>query len=237
VLDRERPILLVTSAGEEKEAATRLGRIGFDHVAGYLNEGMEALKSCPEQVGRTPRVAAAALAEQLASPDPPLLLDVRAEKERAEKWIEGSVHIPLNRLRERVGDLPRERSLVVHCAAGYRSSIAASIIKHSGSRNVCELLGGIGAWEKSGLPLAGHAMPRSSFMKPTNFSERVLEVAGWKLRLTSYELGGKYYCKADNVEPGACIARTEGTTKEECEQKALEKAQDYLSRTRRLAVS
>ena len=74
-------------------------------------------------------------------------------------------------------------------------------------------------------------------MKPTNFSERILEVAGWKLRLTSYELGGKHFCKADNVEPGACIARSEGTTKEECEQKALEMAQDYLSRTRRFAAS
>lgn len=237
VLDRERPILLITGSGEEKEAATRLGRIGFDHVAGYVDGGMAALEPHPERVGRTPRVAAAALAEQLASPDPPMLLDIRTEKERNDKWIEGSVHIPLNRLKEKFGELPANRLLVVHCAGGYRSSIAASILKHSGNVDVCELLGGIGAWEKTGLPLAGHAMQRSSLMKPTNFSERVLEVAGWKLRLTSYELGGKYYCKADNVEPGACIVRTEGATKEECEQKALEKAQDYLSRTRRIAVS
>jgi predicted sulfurtransferase len=142
----------------------------------------------------------------------------------------------LNHLKERVGELPSDRPLVVHCAGGYRSSIAASIIKRHGNSSVSELLGGIAAWEKSGLAVAGQANQRSKTVKPTNFSERLLEVAGWKLRLTSYELGGKYFCKADNVEPGACIARTEGATKEECEQKALEKAQEYLSRTRRFSA-
>jgi len=146
------------------------------------------------------------------------------------------LHIPLNHLKERVGELPSDRPVVVHCAGGYRSSIAASIIKRLGNWNVSELLGGIAAWEKSGLAVAGQSVQRSNTVKPTNFSERLLEVAGWKLRLTSYELGGKYFCKADNVEPGACIARTEGTTKEECEQKALEKAEEYLSRTRRFSA-
>ena len=236
VLDREQPILLVASPGMEKQATTRLGRIGFDHVGGYLDLGMVALESHPERVARTPRIAATTLAEQMASTAAPLLLDVRADKERKDKFIEGSVHIPLNHLRERVGELPLDRPLVVHCAGGYRSSIAASIIKRHGNPDVSELIGGIAAWEKSGLPVAGQTSLRSNSMKPTNFSERVLEVAGWKLRLTSYELGGKYFCKADNVEPGACIARTEGASKDECEQKALEKAQEYLSRTRRFSA-
>jgi glyoxylase-like metal-dependent hydrolase (beta-lactamase superfamily II)/rhodanese-related sulfurtransferase len=237
VLDREQPILLVASPGLEKQATTRLGRIGFDHVGGYLDQGMVALESHPEHVARTPRIAATTLAEQMASTAPPQLLDIRADKERRDKFIEGSLHIPLNHLQERMGELPSDRPLVVHCAGGYRSSIAASMIKRHGNANVSELLGGIAAWEKSGLPVAGQTNQRSNTVKPTNFSERVLEVAGWKLRLTSYELGGKYFCKADNVEPGACIARADGATKEECEQKALEKAQEYLSRTRRFAVS
>ena len=236
VLDREQPILLVASPGMEKQATTRLGRIGFDHVGGYLDLGMVALESHPERVARTPRIAATTLAEQMASTAAPLLLDVRADKERKDKFIEGSLHIPLNHLRERVGELPLDRPLVVHCAGGYRSSIAASIIKRHGNPDVSELIGGIAAWEKSGLPVAGQTSRRSNSMKPTNFSERVLEVAGWKLRLTSYELGGKYFCKADNVEPGACIARTEGASKDECEQKALEKAEEYLSRTRRFSA-
>ena len=237
VLDREQPILLVASPGLEKQATTRLGRIGFDHVGGYLDQGMAALESHSEHVARTPRIAATTLAEQMASEAPPLLLDIRAEKERRDKFIEGSLHLPLNHLRNRGGELPSDQPLVVHCAGGYRSSIAASIIKRHGNPNVSELLGGIAAWEKSGLPVAGQTSQRSNTVKPTNFSERVLEVAGWKLRLTSYELGGKYFCKADNVEPGACIARTEGASKEECEQQALEKAQEYLSRTRRFSAS
>ena len=236
VLNREQPILLVASPGQEKQATTRLGRIGFDHVGGYLDQGMAALESHPEHVARTPRIAATTLAEQMASAAVPLLLDIRAEKERKDKFIEGSLHIPLNHLKERVGELPSDRPVVVHCAGGYRSSIAASIIKRLGNWNVSELLGGIAAWEKSGLAVVGQTDQRSNTVKPTNFSERLLEVAGWKLRLTSYELGGKYFCKADNVEPGACIARTEGTTKEECEQKALEKAEEYLSRTRRFSA-
>jgi hydroxyacylglutathione hydrolase len=237
MLNRERPILLVGAPGQEKQAVTRLGRIGFDHIGGYLDHGMAALEPHPEHLGQTPRMAATALAEQMASSAPPLLLDVRAEKERADKFIPGSLHVPLNRLKDRIRELPLDQPLVVHCAAGYRSSIAASTLKHVGKRGVSELLGGISAWEKSGLPVAGKSAQRSNLMKPTNFAERVLEVAGWKLRLTSYELGGKYFCKADNVEPGACIARTEGATKEECEQKALEKAEDYLSRTRRFSAS
>lgn len=236
VLDREQPILLVASPGQEKQAATRLGRIGFDHVAGYLDLGMAALEPRPERVGRTPRVAATALAEQMASSLPPLLLDVRTERERKDKFIENSLHIPLNHLQQRIRELAQDQPLVVHCAAGYRSAIAASIIKRDRNLNVSELLGGISAWEKSGLPVAGQTKQRSNTVKPTNYSERVLEVAGWNLRLTSYELGGKHYCKADNVDPGACIARTEGATKEECEQKALDKAQEYLSRTRRFSA-
>jgi hypothetical protein len=74
-------------------------------------------------------------------------------------------------------------------------------------------------------------------MKPTDYSERIVEAAGWKVRLTSYGLGGKYFCKADNVEPGACIARTEGATKEEAEEKALSKASESLSRTRRFVTN
>jgi hydroxyacylglutathione hydrolase len=236
LLDRDRPIVLVASPGQERQAATRLGRIGFDHVAGYLQGGMATVESRPELVGQTGRLAAAVLAEQQASSEQPLVVDVRNDRERREKLIEGSLHLPLNHLKERIGELPRSRRIVVHCAGGYRSSIAASIMKQTGVTDVSDLLGGIAAWEKSGMPVAGAAVHRSDAMKPTGYSEKILEVEGWKVRLTSYGLGDKYYCKADNVEPGACIVRTEGATREEAEQKALSKAEEHLSRTRRFAI-
>jgi hypothetical protein len=73
-------------------------------------------------------------------------------------------------------------------------------------------------------------------MKPEQYSERLLEVAGWPLRLTSYRLGETFYCKADNVSPGALIARAAGASREEAEAKALDKASERLVRTRRQAV-
>ena len=73
-------------------------------------------------------------------------------------------------------------------------------------------------------------------MKPEDYNERTLELAGWPVRLTSYKLGDKYLCKADNVSPGACIARTEGATKEEAESSALELAEKRLAGTRTVAI-
>jgi hypothetical protein len=73
-------------------------------------------------------------------------------------------------------------------------------------------------------------------MKPENYSERLLEAHGWPLRLISYRLGETFYCKADNVSPGALIARTTGSTREEAEAKAIETAGERLGRTRRRAV-
>ena len=151
ILSREDPILIISEPGREEEAAMRLGRIGFDHVAGYLESGMQALTTRTDLVRRTDRVTAAALAEQLASPDPPLILDVRTEMERHEKAIEGSLHIPLTHLLERVKEVPGDRKIAVHCATGYRSSIAASILERNGTTQVSDLVGGISAWEASKL--------------------------------------------------------------------------------------
>jgi len=147
ILDRERPVVIVADPGREAEAALRLGRIGFDIVAGYLEGGMLALDSRPELVARVERVTAAALPAQLASPEPPLVVDVRTEREWSEQRIDGSVNVPLSRLAERLDELPRDRPLVVHCASGYRSAIAASLLQREGFALVADLVGGIAAWE------------------------------------------------------------------------------------------
>jgi hydroxyacylglutathione hydrolase len=147
LLERERPIVLVADPGREQEAAMRLGRIGFDNVAGYLEEGMQALEPRPDLVGRLERVTAATLAEQLEAREPPLVLDVRTEREWRESRIEGSLNVPLSRLQEHLDALPRGRAIVVHCATGYRSSIAASLLRRHGFDEIADLVGGIGAWE------------------------------------------------------------------------------------------
>jgi hydroxyacylglutathione hydrolase len=154
LLDPNRPIVVVAEPGREEEAAMRLGRIGFDNVAGYLDAGMQALDPRPDLVARIERITAPTLAEQLASDDPPHVLDVRTEEEWQSGRIEGSQNIPLNHLLERLDEAPSDRPLVVHCATGYRSSIAASLLTRNGITDAADLVGGMDAWEASKLDTA-----------------------------------------------------------------------------------
>ncbi|MBI2686625.1 MAG: MBL fold metallo-hydrolase [Acidobacteria bacterium] len=153
VLDRAKPIVIIAEPGREREAALRLGRIGFDHVKGYLQGGMESLAARPDLVWPTERVSAQMVAEELAGGDPPLVLDIRNPREWAAKHIAGSVNIPLNHLQERIGEIPRDRRIAVHCAGGYRSSIAASILHQYGLTHLIEMAGGLAAWEAAQLPV------------------------------------------------------------------------------------
>jgi hydroxyacylglutathione hydrolase len=153
VLDRDHPIVLIADPGRQEEAAIRLGRIGFDHVAGYLEGGVACLDSRPDLVRCMERVTPADLAARLASPSPPVVLDVRTPREWQEKHLDGSLHIPLNRLRAHLDDIPRQRAIVVHCASGYRSAIAASLLERYGIAPGADLAGGIAAWEAADLPV------------------------------------------------------------------------------------
>jgi rhodanese-related sulfurtransferase len=157
VLDRAKPIVIIAEPGREQEAALRLGRIGFDYVEGYLQGGMEALASRPDLIWLTERVSAPMMAEELAGADPPLLLDVRNPREWAAKHIDGSVNIPLNHLQERIADIPRDRRIAIHCAGGYRSSIAASILHQHGITRLIEMAGGLAAWDAAQLPVVSQA--------------------------------------------------------------------------------
>ena len=153
VLDRNHPIVIIADPGRENESAIRLGRIGFDHVAGYLQNGLQSLESRPELIACTERLSAQYAAELLASNQPPLAIDVRAPREREQKHIAGSLGLPLNHLLENINMLPKSRPLLVYCAGGYRSSIAASLLQGSGFETVSEIAGGIAAWEAAKLPV------------------------------------------------------------------------------------
>jgi hydroxyacylglutathione hydrolase len=154
VLDHTHPIVIIADPGRESESAIRLGRIGFDHIAGYLQNGLRSLESRPDLVAFTERLSVQFAAELLASSEPPLAIDVRAPRERAQKHIEQSVSMPLNHLVENLKTLPNNRPLLVYCAGGYRSSIAASLLKRGGFASVGELAGGIAAWEAAKLSVS-----------------------------------------------------------------------------------
>jgi hydroxyacylglutathione hydrolase len=152
LLDSSRPIVIVADPGTEVQSALRLGRIGFDRVEGFLDGGLAA---GAEVVG-TDRLSPQTAADRIAhTQSAPLVLDVRAPSERAEKTIKGSVHRPLNTLRAGLQDVDHDQPIIVFCAGGYRSSIAASLLQRDGFMNVSELAGGISAWEAAGLPLSG----------------------------------------------------------------------------------
>jgi glyoxylase-like metal-dependent hydrolase (beta-lactamase superfamily II)/rhodanese-related sulfurtransferase len=153
VLSRDHPLVVVAAPGRERESLLRLGRIGFDHVVGYLQDGMLGLQARPDLTAVTERLSAPFAAERLASAAPPQLLDVRAPGEHQAKSIPGSVHIPLTHLAERVAELSRDRAVLVHCAGGYRSSVAASLLQRHGFTDVSEIAGGLAAWEAAGLPV------------------------------------------------------------------------------------
>ena len=159
VLNPERPVVLISEPGREQEAATRLGRIGFDTVAGFLAGGMQQLDSAPELIERIERITAGSLAEQLVAPDGPRVVDVRTPREWSDGHIDGSVNVPLSQLAERGPELPSDRQLVVYCASGYRSSIAVSLLRRQGLPQVANLVGGLAAWKSArmGTVAAGAA--------------------------------------------------------------------------------
>jgi len=157
LLGHDRPIIVIAEEGGEEEAVMRLGRIGFDNVAGYLEGGMNALASREDLIERTDRITAPALAEWLAGTrvefgPAPIVIDVRNEAEVAGGRIAGSVNIPLPHLEQRLGEIPAGRPVAVHCEGGYRSAIAASLLQRLGRRGVHDLVGGYKAWAAATLP-------------------------------------------------------------------------------------
>ncbi len=150
LLDPGTDLVIVADPGGEEAAAVRLGRIGLDRVAGFLDGGMDALGSRVELLCRTARITAGSLDELRHTDTPPVVIDVRTEKEWREKRIDGSLNIPLSRLSQLSSGIPAGIA-VVHCASGYRSSVAASVLARDGRTELFDLVGGLAAWEAAGL--------------------------------------------------------------------------------------
>ena len=151
MLSHDKPIVVIAEEGGEQEAVMRLGRIGFDNVAGYLAGGMNALATRDDLVERTERITAPALAKWLAGKRPdagpaPIVIDVRSEAEHAGGHIAASLNIPLTHLDERIDEIPSGKPVAVHCEGGYRSAIAASLLQKLGRAGVHDLVGGYKAW-------------------------------------------------------------------------------------------
>ena len=147
VADIGEPIALIAYPGEEQEAALRLARVGSDNAIGYLTVDHDGVfpTELSDLVRTAPRITPAEL-EGLLAEDAVVLVDIRNQGEVEQGRIPGSVHIPLAQLRARLDLLPTDRLIVVHCAGGWRSSVAASLLRAQGFDNVADLAGGYNAW-------------------------------------------------------------------------------------------
>jgi hydroxyacylglutathione hydrolase len=140
------PIILVCEPGTEAEATLRLARIGFDHVLGALAAPIEAFLARPERVEPLSRLSAAALAERIESVPNLALIDVRTVSEVDLGAISGARNIGLSTLLTTIDELDPTAPTVVYCAGGYRSSIAASLLRSHGFTDVSDVVGGYNAW-------------------------------------------------------------------------------------------
>ncbi|WP_030422245.1 MBL fold metallo-hydrolase [Streptomyces sp. NRRL F-5065] len=148
-------LLAVVPEDREEEIVTRLARIGFDRVAGCLASPDEALETVADEVTPASRLTAARLRAELEGDNPPVVIDVRNCGERGENgFIEGALHIALGELPRRLDEIPRDKPLVLHCAGGHRSSIAASLLRRQGFDDVSDVLGGWAAWALLNTPAA-----------------------------------------------------------------------------------
>lgn len=142
------PIVLVTDPGSETEAKIRLARIGFDEVIGALDGGAARLAERPELARQASRLGVNAF-DQATEDTDVQVIDIRNPGETALGTIPGAATIPLAALRDRAADLDLERPIVAYCAGGYRSSVAASLLRSLGATDVSDLLGGYGAWTQT----------------------------------------------------------------------------------------
>ena len=153
VLDPDREIVLVGDAETALESRVRLARIGFDKVIGYLGDPRELYLDRPDLVEASSRVTAAQLADLVGPVADLQLVDVRNPGETALGTLTGARVIPLAVLVDSLDQLDRHAPVVVNCAGGYRSMIAASLLRHAGFADVSDLIGGYTAWTAAGLPV------------------------------------------------------------------------------------
>jgi hydroxyacylglutathione hydrolase len=142
-------IVLFTEPGQELEAKTRLARIGFDRVIGYLDSPFEVMFAHQDDVQMASRLTARAFDQRATELADLQVVDVRNPGEVAAGTIPNAIAIPVGQLPARVGELDPARPTVVYCAGGYRSSVAASLLRRNDFTDVSDILGGFGAWEES----------------------------------------------------------------------------------------
>ncbi|WP_299430249.1 MBL fold metallo-hydrolase [uncultured Maribacter sp.] len=158
IADVKQPILLVIPEGKEEEAVIRLSRVGFDGTIGYLKGGLKSWKDSGKDFDTISSVAAADL-EDVLNTSNTLVFDVRKIGEYQSEHVKNAKHTPLNDLNNYLREFPEKEIFYVHCAGGYRSVIAASILKSRGIHNLVDVAGGFAAIKKSNIEVSEFVCP------------------------------------------------------------------------------
>ena len=154
--DVQQPILLIAPEGKEEEAITRLSRVGFDNTLGCLKGGMEAWIASGKEFDSVKNIKAEKFAEKVEQVK---IFDVRKESEFLSERLQNAFNTPLDKLNGFLQDFPKKDDFYVHCAGGYRSMIAISILKSRGIHNLIDVSGGFGAIKKSGIKTTDFVCP------------------------------------------------------------------------------
>jgi glyoxylase-like metal-dependent hydrolase (beta-lactamase superfamily II)/rhodanese-related sulfurtransferase len=155
--DVTQQLLLITEPGMEEETVKRLARVGYDNVIGYLDGGFNSWKFAGKEVDTVNRISAEEFADRFAGS--PIVIDVRKPGEFAAEHVDGAKSIPLDYINEDMAQFPKDEPFIIHCAGGYRSMIAASILKSRGYDNFLEVIGGFGAISKTDVPKTDYVCP------------------------------------------------------------------------------
>lgn len=159
IADLKQPILLICDKDRVREAITRLSRVGFDHVLGYLEGGFDLWKSQGREYDTINRISAKNLANKVLLNELSIF-DVRKESEYASQHVEGAIHTPLDYLHLYFKSFPEKETFYIYCAAGYRSAIASSILKKRGIHNFIDVQGGFESIKKSKIVKTTYVCPQ-----------------------------------------------------------------------------
>ena len=150
IVDVHQPILLVSDPGTEEEVITRLSRVGFDHVLGYLEDGFESWKNSGKEIDTIHRISPQEFASKFS--DDSKVIDVRKESEYDAEHVENAYRRPLADINDWANALNNDEHFFIHCAGGYRSMIASSILNSRGIRNFTEIEGGFNKIKETSVP-------------------------------------------------------------------------------------
>jgi len=155
ILDIKQPILIIAEPGREEEVVTRLSRVGYDNSIGFLEGGFDAWKAAGKDVDTLDQVTA----EELKGIEGATIVDVRKKGEYLSEHVVDAINVELDYFNDQMASVPQEGTFYVHCAGGYRSVIASSILKARGYHNMVDVAGGFKAIKEAGLSVTDYVCP------------------------------------------------------------------------------